>query len=78
MKEVFKVLAIFFAVIVLSQILDFSFFLMNQSDTYAFNIGIVVFAITLITMGYVVYIVTKIIKPKVKEEINQNKKEKLN
>lgn len=74
MKEVYKVIAIFFAVIVLTQILDFSFLLMNQSDTLAFNMGIVVF---LSTAGAFVYLVLYLIK-EIKKEIEQNKKEKLN
>jgi nitrate reductase gamma subunit len=71
MKNVLKVAAIFFAVALLAQILDFSFFLMNQSDTYVFNIGLVVFASTLIVFGYLGLFMSRIIKPEVKEEIKE-------
>ena len=82
MKTVVKVIAIFLAVVTLTEIVGFAFFLMRQPDTFTFNIGLVVFLSASAAFGYLGLYLIKLINPDVKEEIkkeiDQNKKEKLN
>ena len=51
MKTVIISLIGFFLGFVLVQFLDLSFFLMNQSDTFSFNIGLITFGATFIAFG---------------------------
>jgi hypothetical protein len=74
MKTVIKVLVGLFLGLVLVQLVDLSFYLMNQRDTYLFNIGIVLFGIIFVAFGYLGLYLMKIIKPE-KEEIKQEKEE---
>ena len=67
MKTVIKVLVGIFLGLGLFQLVDLSLYLMNQSDTYLFNIGIVLFGIIFIAFGYLGLYLMKIIKPE-KEE----------
>jgi hypothetical protein len=74
MKTVIKVLVGLFLGLGLVQLVDLSFYLMNQSDTYLFNIGIVLFGIIFVAFGYLGLYLLKIIKPE-KEEVKQQKQE---
>lgn len=74
MKTVIKVLVGLFLGLGLVQLVDLSFYLMNQRDTYLFNIGIVLFGIIFVAFGYLGLYLMKIIKPE-KEEIKQEKEE---
>jgi ABC-type multidrug transport system permease subunit len=74
MKTVIKVLVGFFLGLGLVQLVDLSFYLMNQRDTYLFNIGIVLFGIIFVAFGYLGLYLMKIIKPE-KEEVKQEKEE---
>jgi hypothetical protein len=74
MKTVIKVLVGLFLGLGLIQLVDLSFYLMNQSDTYLFNIGIVLFGIIFVAFGYLGLYLLKIIKPE-KEEVKQQKQE---
>jgi heme/copper-type cytochrome/quinol oxidase subunit 4 len=74
MKTVIKVLVGFFLGLGLAQLVDLAFYLMNQSDSYLFNIGIILFGIILIAFGYLGLYLMKIIKPE-KEEVKQEKEE---
>ena len=74
MKTVIKVLVGFFLGLGLVQLVDLSFYLMNQRDTYLFNIGIVLFGIIFVAFGYLGLYLMKIIKPE-KEEVEQEKEE---
>lgn len=47
-----KVLLYVFAVILLIQGLDLSYYLMNQKDSYLANLGLITVAVTVITIGY--------------------------
>jgi ABC-type antimicrobial peptide transport system permease subunit len=70
MKTVIKVLVGIFLGLGLFQLVDLSLYLMNQSDTYLFNIGIVLFGIIFVAFGYLGLYLMKIIKPE-KEEVKQ-------
>jgi ABC-type antimicrobial peptide transport system permease subunit len=74
MKTVIKILVGLFLGLGLVQLVDLSFYLMNQSDTYLFNIGIVLFGIIFVAFGYLGLYLLKIIKPE-KEEVKQQKQE---
>ena len=65
--KVIKVLVGIFLGLGLFQLVDLSLYLMNQSDTYLFNIGIVLFGIIFVAFGYLGLYLMKIIKPE-KEE----------
>jgi ABC-type antimicrobial peptide transport system permease subunit len=74
MKTVIKVLVGIFLGLGLFQLVDLSLYLMNQSDTYLFNIGIVLFGVIFVAFGYLGLYLMKIIKPE-KEEVKQEKEE---
>ena len=74
MKVVVKILAIFLLVAGLAQLVDLSFYLMNQPDTYLFNLGLISFAATFVAFGFLGLYATKWITP---EDIKQTKKEEL-
>jgi len=67
MKTIIKVLAGLILGFGLVQLVDLVFYLMNQEDTYLFNIGIVLFGIVFVAFGYLGLYLMKIIKPE-KEE----------
>jgi ABC-type antimicrobial peptide transport system permease subunit len=73
MKTVIKVLVGLFLGLGLVQLVDLSFYLMNQRDTYLFNIGIVLFGIIFIAFGYLGLYLMKVLKPE--EEVKQEKEE---
>ena len=74
MKTVIKALVGLFLGLVLVQLVDLSFYLMNQRDAYLFNIGILLFGIIFVAFGYLGLYLMKIIKPE-KEEVKQEKEE---
>jgi hypothetical protein len=74
MKIVIKILIGFFLGLGLVQLVDLSFYLMNQSDTYLFNIGIVVLGVIFVAFGYLGLYLMKVIKPE-EEEVKQEKEE---
>jgi uncharacterized membrane protein YjfL (UPF0719 family) len=51
---------------------------MNRPDSYLFNLGVLILAAMGVVVAFLLLYIARIIKPDVKEEINQNKKEKLN
>ena len=73
MKTIIKVLAGLLLAFGLVQLTDLGFYLMNQSDTFVFNLGIVVLAIVGIAFGYLGLYLMKIIKPEKEEVKNENK-----
>lgn len=74
MKALIKVLVLILIGLGLAQLIDLSFYLMNQSDTYLFNLGLISFAATFIAFGFWgVYSIKWIIE----KEDKQNKKEEL-
>ena len=77
MKTVIKILAGLLLAFGLVQLTDLGFYLMNQPDTFVFNIGLVVFAIVFIAFGYLGLYLMKVLKPEeeVKEEVRQEKEE---
>ena len=74
MKVVVKILAIFLLVAGLAQLIDLSFYLMNQSDTYLFYLGLISLAATFVVFGLLGLGATKWIT---KEDIKSTKKEEL-
>jgi ABC-type antimicrobial peptide transport system permease subunit len=78
MKTVIKVLLGFFLGFGLIQLVDLGFYLMNRPDSYLFNLGVLMLAAIGVVVAFLLLYIARIIKPDVKEEINQNKKEKLN
>ena len=74
MKTVIKVLAGFFTAFVLIQLIDLGFYLMNQSDTFVFNLGVAVLAAVFVALGYLGLYLMKVVKPE-KEEVKQEKEE---
>lgn len=79
MKTVIKILAGLLLAFGLVQLTDLAFYLMNQPDTFVFNIGLVVFAIVFVAFGYLGLYLMKVLKPEeeVKEEVKQEKEEEL-
>lgn len=75
MKTVIKILAGLLVGFGLVQLIDLAFYLMNQPDTFVFNIGLVVFAIVFVAFGYLGLYLVKVLKPEeeVKEEVKQEK-----
>lgn len=75
MKTVIKILAGLLLAFGLIQLTDLAFYLMNQSDTFVFNIGLVVFGIVFVAFGYLGLYLMKVLKPEeeVKEEVKQEK-----
>ena len=79
MKKVIEVLVVLLIALGLAQLLDLSFYLLNQADTFVFNIGVVTFAITFVAFGFLGVYLLALIKPEeeVKEEVEQEKEEEL-
>ena len=75
MKTVIKVLAGLLLAFGLVQLTDLAFYLMNQPDTFVFNIGLVVFAIVFIAFGYLGLYLMKVLKPEQVEEEGKQEKE---
>ena len=77
MKTVIKILAGLLVGFGLVQLTDLAFYLMNQPDTFIFNIGLVVFAIVFVAFAYLGLYLMKVLKPEeeVKEEVKQEKEE---
>lgn len=77
MKAVIKILAGLLVGFGLVQLTDLAFYLMNQPDTFVFNIGLVVFAIVFVAFAYLGLYLMKVLKPEeeVKEEVKQEKEE---
>lgn len=77
MKRFIKVLVAVFLGLGLIQLIDLSFYLMNQRDTYLFNIGIVLFGIIFVAFGFLGLYLVKVLdsEEEVKEEVKQDKKE---
>ena len=69
MKTVIKILAGLLIAFGLIQLADLGFYLMNQPDTFVFNLGIVVLAIVGIAVAYLGLYLLNILKP---EQVEQN------
>lgn len=74
MKTVIKILAGLLLAFGLVQLTDLGFYLMNQPDTFVFNLGIVVLAIVGVAFAYLGLYLMKVVKPE-KEEVKQEKEE---
>lgn len=79
MKTVIKFLVIVFLGLGLMQLADLAFYLMNRSDGYLFNLGLILFAAIFVAFGFLGLYMLKVIKPEeeVKEEVKQEKEEEL-
>lgn len=76
MKTVIKFLVIAFLGLGLMQLADLAFYLMNRSDGYLFNLGLILFAAIFVAFGFLGLYMMKILKPEeVKEEVKQEKEE---
>ena len=77
MKTIIKILAGLLIAFGLVQLTDLGFYLMNQPDTFVFNLGIVVLAVVGIAFAYLGLYLMNILKPeeKVREEVKQEKQE---
>ena len=73
MKTVIKVLAGLIVGFGLVQLTDLALYLMNRSDSYLFNIGLIMFAAIFVAFGFLGLQLLKVIKPE--EEVKQDKKE---
>lgn len=76
MKTVIKVLAGLLLAFGLVQLTDLGFYLMNQPDTFVFNLGIVVLAIVGVAFAYLGLYLMKVLKPEQVEE--EGKQEEIN
>jgi len=76
MKTFIKVLAGLILGFGLVQLTDLGLYLMNRSDSYLFNLGIVILAIVFVAFGFLGLHLMKIIKPE-KEEVKQEKEKQL-
>lgn len=78
MKAVIKVLAGLLIGFGLLQLTDLAFYLMNQPDTFVFNLGIVVLAIVGVAFAYLGLYLMNVLKPEqVKHEVKQEKQEEI-
>ena len=79
MKTVIKILAGLILGFGLIQLTDLALYLMNRSDSYLFNLGLIMFVVILVAFGFLGLYLMKIIKPEeeVKEEVKQEKEEEL-
>jgi len=79
MKTFIKVLAGLILGFGLVQLTDLGLYLMNRSDSYLFNLGIVVLAIVGVAFAFLGLYLMKIIKPEeeVREEVEQEKEKQL-
>ncbi len=79
MKTVIKFLVIAFLGLGLMQLADLAFYLMNRSDGYLFNLGLILFAAIFVAFGFLGLYMLKVIKPEeeVKQEVKQEKEEEL-
>ena len=78
MKTVIKVLAGLIVGFGLVQLTDLALYLMNRSDSYLFNIGLIMFAAIFVAFGFLGLQLLKVIKPEeVEEEVKQEKEEEL-
>ena len=80
MKTFIKILAGFIITFGLIQLTDLGLYLMNRSDSYLFNLGIVVLAIVFVAFGYLGLYMLTVLKPEQGEEekeveVKQDKKE---
>lgn len=76
MKTVIKVLAGLIVGFGLVQLTDLALYLMNRSDSYLFNLGLIMFAAIFVAFGFLGLHLLKVIKPEeVEEEVKQEKKE---
>ena len=76
MKKVIPLVGIVLMVAGLTELLDLTFYLMNQSDTFVFNLGLVTLACIFIAFGFLgvhTYKYLSTFKEEDKEEINQTK-----
>ena len=64
----------FFTAFVLIQLVDLGFYLMNQSDTFVFNLGVAGLTAVFVALGYLGLYLMKVVKPE-KEEVKQEKEE---
>jgi len=78
MKTLIKVLAGLIVGFGLVQLTDLALYLMNRSDSYLFNIGLIMFAAIFVAFGFLGLQLLKVIKPEeVEEEVKQEKEEEL-
>jgi ABC-type antimicrobial peptide transport system permease subunit len=77
MKTVIKVLVGLFLGLGLVQLVDLGMYLLNRSDSYLFNLGVLILLIVFVAFGFLGLYIMKIIKPEeeVKEEVKQEKEE---
>jgi membrane-bound ClpP family serine protease len=76
MKKVIPLVGIVLMVAGLTELLDLTFYLMNQSDTFVFNLGLISLACIFIAFGFLgmyTYKYLSTFKEEEKEEIEQNK-----
>jgi membrane-bound ClpP family serine protease len=76
MKKVVPIVGIVLMVAGLTELLDLTFYLMNQSDTFVFNLGLVSLACIFIAFGFLgmyTYKYLSTFKEEEKKEIEQNK-----
>jgi hypothetical protein len=72
MKTVIKVLAILILGFGLVQLTDLALYLMNRSDSYLFNIGLLIFGILFVAFGYLGLYLLKVLKPEGEEKKEEN------
>jgi hypothetical membrane protein len=70
MKTVIKVLAGLILGFGLVQLTDLGLYLMNRSDSYLFNLGIIILAIVGVAFVFLGLYLLKVIKPENKENKN--------
>ena len=75
MKTIIKVLAGLIVGFGLVQLTDLALYLMNRSDSYLFNIGLIMFAAIFVAFGFLGLQLLKVIKPEEveEEEVEQEK-----
>lgn len=75
MKKIIKVLSLIFIGFGLVQLIDLSFYLMNRSDGYLFNLGVLTFGVIFVVFILLGVKLLEIVNPEVKEEVKQEKEE---
>jgi len=70
-KKFIKILVLLILILGLVQLGDLSFYLMNQPDTYIFNIGLIAFILLIVAFIYIVLYLVKVFNSEENNQINK-------
>ena len=70
-KKFINMLVLLILTLGLIQLGDLSFYLMNQPDTYIFNIGLIAFILLIVSFIYIVLYLVKVFNSEEDNQINK-------